>query len=277
MLILSGVLKRVVEQDPSWRINLVRRTSYLSILGGHEAVGEVGFAPADARTTASDYWAKENLGPGNQRPFQILARAFGLETPVPERLYLPGGLDDDPVLHDFLPWKPTNVMVVPTSDSRRKMARLSFWEELVQRLQGDDVLVLQIGRRNDPRVRHAYCLLGLTTPRQALSLMAKCDLVITLDSFALHGAHLVGTPTVALWGPTHHAVYGWPGQRHLQLPKACGLDELDECIGPKRNDKGRLYNSACPEGDRHCLDQLGVDRCLEVVHEVLAQSRKEPA
>ncbi|MBU1570345.1 MAG: hypothetical protein KKE00_07495, partial [Proteobacteria bacterium] len=88
-LMVSGVLKLVIENDPLRRFNLIRRTSYLSILKGHPAIAEIGYAPQDAMIMGTDYWSKEELGPNNQRAFQILARMFGLPSPIEERLYLP--------------------------------------------------------------------------------------------------------------------------------------------------------------------------------------------
>lgn len=243
MLMVSGVLKLVVDSDPSRRYNLIRRTNYLAFLKDHPAIASVGFPPRDAELVGVDYWSKETLGPGNQRPFQVLARSFGLKTPVDETLYVPGGLDDDPVLHDFIPWKDLNIMIAPASDSPRKMMPPHIWHRLVDYLLADGAFVLQAGRLQDQHIKNTYSTLGLTTPRQLLALVNRCDLVITLDNFVMHAAHLVGTRAVVAWGATHHEVYGYPEQTHLQTSKTCDLEKYDDCIGPARNQGGLLYGT----------------------------------
>lgn len=251
---LSGVLKQASERLPGKRYRLARRTGYQEFLRGHPAIEEIGFPPKDAEFARADYWSMEDLGPGPQRPYQILARGFGLETPVEETLFIP---DDhrveDPILHQFLPWEAVNVLIAPSSDSPRKVMPPDIWHVLVEMLLDDDAFVFQVGRARDQRIRNAYSLLGLTTPRQAIELVRRSSVVITADSFIMHVAHHTRTPAVVVWGPTSSHVYGYPEHMHLQLPKRCDLGEYEDCIGPGRNEGGRLYGTACPLGENHCL------------------------
>lgn len=263
MLVLSGVLKQVVDQQPNRRFNVLRRTGYGTFLRGHPAVACIACPPQGARIQRVDYWLMETMGPGLQRPFQILARGFGLPTPAPEQLYVPWEIEDDPVLWGFIPWKSRNVVIAPASDSPRKMMHPMIWDRLVHSLVLDDALVLQVGRSSDVHIRGSYSLLGLTTPRQLIALLRRADLVITSDSFVMHAAHLVGARTVVVWGPTWHEVYGYPEQVHLQAKRTCGLALGDDCIGPGRNEGGRLYTTQCPHRERHCMDLL----TPEAIHE----------
>jgi hypothetical protein len=89
MLMLSSVLKLVHDTDPARRFNLIRRTNYLTFLKGHPAIAEVGHPRQDDTVLRSDYWSIEELGAGPQRAFQVLARHYGLQTPVEEQLYIP--------------------------------------------------------------------------------------------------------------------------------------------------------------------------------------------
>jgi ADP-heptose:LPS heptosyltransferase len=255
MLMVSGVLKIFSEQHPHRQFNLIRRTRYPSIFTGHPAISAIGFPPPDAKIIGVDYWSKEPLGPGEHRPFQILARLFGLATPVAERLYLPEASPED-TLHNFIPWKKLNILIAPWSDSPRKTLPAKIWRHLVESLQSEEVLILQAGRLGDEHIVNSYSLLGLTTPRQLVSLLKRCDLVITVDNFIMHAAHLVGKKAVVMWGPTHHQVYGYPEQVHLQMPKMCGLDDGQECIGSKLSQGEKLYATPCPLGEEHCLDRL---------------------
>jgi hypothetical protein len=129
-LMLSCVLKLLHDTDPARRFNLIRRTNYLTFLKGHPAIAGIGHPPKDATLARCDYWSMEPLGPGPQRAFQVLARNFGLQTPVEERLYVPGDIPDDPLLEKAVPWKKVNVVIAPGSDSPRKMMQPMIWHEL---------------------------------------------------------------------------------------------------------------------------------------------------
>ena len=269
-LICSGVLKQVADAFPDRKYNLVRRTKYLPFLKGHPAIAAVGYPPKGAAIQGLAYWNLGQVGPGLQRPFQILARSFGLTTPVEEALYLPGDLEEDPILDGFIPWKKRNILIAPASDSPRKMMHPEIWHRLTDLLLRDGALVLQAGRQHELHIRNTYSVLGLTTPRQLVALVKKCDLVITPDNFIMHAAHLVGTPAVALWGPTHHEVYGYPGQLHIQAPKGCGLGPEDSCYLPAAGGVSR-YAEACPFKGKHCLDQLRPEEIHRAAREMLSR------
>jgi ADP-heptose:LPS heptosyltransferase len=271
-LMLSGVLKLVHDRFPDRRFNLIRRTGYLAFLKGHPAIAAVGWPEKGLSLARNDYWSMEELGPEAQRPFQVLARAFGLKTPVDERLYLPGENPTDPILMSALPWKDVNILIAPSSDSPRKVMHPALWDGLVEILKREGMFVVQAGRLHETHIRPAYSALGLTTPRQLIGLLKRCSAVVTSDSFTMHAAHLVGTPAVVLWGATNHEVYGYPEQIHLQSPKACGLGPYDDCIAPVRNDGGRVYGTPCPHGDGHCLDQLEPERIADGVRLALSAS-----
>jgi len=269
MLMVSGVLKILYDRRPSKQFNLVRRTSYVEIFKDHPIIDKIGFPDRNSKVVSVDYWSMEELGPGNQRPFQVLARAFGLSTPVEEKLYISDNIPSDSHLYSIIPWKNRNVIIAPSSDSPRKMMAPEIWHKLVDHLLSEEMLVMQVGRLGDQRIRNAYSLLGLTTPRQLIALLGKCDVVITSDNFIMHAAHMAGVRTVAIWGPTHSDVYGYPDQIHIQLPKMCEPENNEDCIGPSRNQGGRLYGTPCPLGNRHCIDQIKPAVIFESVKEAL--------
>lgn len=257
-LMLSGVLKLVYDRDPSKRFNLARRTRYSSILEGHPAIGKVGHPPKDAKIIGTDYWSHETLGPGSQRAFQILARMYGLETPIEEKLYLPVEPEDDAILNKFIPWKEKNVLISPSSESPRKMMHPMAWHIIVEKLKEQGANVMQSGRMNELRIKGAYSLLGITSPRQLIALLRKCQLVITSDNFVMHAAHLTGIPTVAFWGPTDHRVYGYAEQTHLQAPLD-HCDQKDACIGVGF---AQNYPTPCPLGEHHCINRIPMEEIL---------------
>ncbi len=251
-LMLSGVLKHVLEQDATKKFNMVKRTKYGPILEGHPAIAHIGHPLPGAKFITTDYWNDPEYGT-DRRAYQILARIFGLKTPVEERLYVPWAMEDDAALMNFIPLRKQNIIICPTSDSPRKQVGIDKWEALVERLLTAGIFIVQVGRHSDVYVRGAFNLLGLTTTRQLISLLSHFDAVITSDNFIMHAAHLRNVPAVVLWGPTSHRVYGYEGQVHFQAKPACVSS--GGCIGAGR---GTIYGTPCPESV-HCMDQINMD------------------
>jgi hypothetical protein len=267
ILMLSGVLKQVFDNNPQRQFNLARRTKYLTFLKGHPAIAQIGYPPRNATIIGTDYWAKEPLGGNDQRAFQILARAFGLKTPVKETLYIPQGQEDDPLLFGMIPWGERNVLIAPSSDSPRKTMAPELWHRLVEMLRADGFFVLQAGRLREIHIRNAYCALGLTTPYQLIALLKKFDVIVTSDNFVMHAAYLVGAPAVVLWGPTLPEVYGYEGQLHLKGQRACEFDNKKDCLTASVNNGVPVYGNPCPLGKDQCMHRIPVEEIFAAVKE----------
>lgn len=265
ILMLSGVLKLVHDANPKQKYNIVKRTKYTNFFTSHPAIGEIGYPPKDAKFIEVNYWDTEGYSTGKFRAFQILAQRFGLKTPVEEKLFLPGELDDDPVLNKLIPWKKKNVIISPSTDSPRKMMHPMAWHNIVERLNAEGVLVIQVGKIIDFHIKGTYSLLGLTTPRQVISLLRKCNFLVTTDNFIMHAAHLVGKKAIVLWGPTKSSVYGYPEHMHIEAP----LDHCqfrDECIGPGLSQN---YPTVCPLKQEHCLDKIPPEKIINAIFSFL--------
>ncbi len=88
--------------------------------------------------------------------------------------------------------------------------------------------------------------------------LARAQLLITCDSGPVHLASAVGTPALALFGPTSTVRWGPPPPgRALSLGLACS---------PCTNHGGDF----CPEGHHRCLDDLGVETVVAAAREMLA-------
>jgi ADP-heptose:LPS heptosyltransferase len=251
-LMLSGILKIIHKNDPSQRFNMVRRTGYTNIYKGHPAIAAIGFPPKDAAIIGVDYWSRENLGPGNQRAFQILARMFGLKTPIEERLFLPNEISSDPFIEEVMKSYKKIIVVAPASDSPRKVMSFNRWHALIDLLTTDGTLVVQVGRKHDPRIRNAYSLLGITTERQLVLLLRRASMAVAADNFVMHAAHLAGAPAIILWGPTRHEIYGYAEQTHFQAEPRCAHAHC--CLGPQHPEN---YPRECPEEE--------IDRCMNAI------------
>lgn len=261
-LMLSGVLKQVIERNPERKFNLIVRTKYPALLEGHPAIVRIGHPPAGAAIARTDYWSRPGFGSPDRRAYQLMAEMFDLEPPVAEQLFVPWPLADDPLLVAQLPQEPVKVAIGPSSESPRKQLDARRWEDLVALLRRAGIGVAQFGKRHDRYIRGAYNFLGITTPRQMISVLHHFDAIVTSDSFLMHAAHLRSVPAVVLWGPTDHRIYGYAGQIHLQSvpPGDCAAS----CIGP---DHVANYNTECPLGAAHCMNQLDAQAIFETVRD----------
>ena len=261
ILMLSGVMKQCLDYDPEIRFNLVRRSIYAQLLKDHPAIACAGYPPADAKVITTDYWAKEKLGKGDSRAYQVLARIFGLPTPVPEKLFLPGQIPEDKTLQRLLPdpSKPI-VSIAPSSVSPRKMFSVVIWKELVTRLKGAGFGVVQLGGSTDQYIPGAWSLLGQTTPLQLLGILKNSILLIGVDNFIMHAAHLLQMKALIIWGPTDPDVYGYPEQLHVKNP-ADDCIEKDRCLGPETPGN---YPHPCPFGEEHCMNMTGAGRLFDL-------------
>jgi lipopolysaccharide heptosyltransferase II len=101
---------------------------------------------------------------------------------------------------------------------------------------------------------NAINLIGKTTLMQLGVLIERCDLYLTCDSGPMHIAAAVGTPTIALFGPTsptRHRPYG-EGHCVIQKPVMCRP----------------CYKRKCMRKDKPNLCMMAID-AKEVVDQVL--------
>lgn len=265
ILMLSGVLKLAYDKNPLQKYNLVRRTKYSTLLKGHPAVEKIGFPPKDARFVDMNYWNVEDYESGKHRAFQLLAAAFGLETPVEEKLFIAGGFEEDPLLDKIIPWKKKNIIIAPTSDSPRKVMHPMAWHNIVERLTAEGALVIQAGKIQDIHIKGAYSLLNITSPRQLVSLIKKCNFAICSDNFIMHAAKLVEKPAIVLWGPTKPEVYGYKEHIHIKAPlDHCNMK--DECLGPRFSQN---YATMCPLMQEHCLNKIPMEKIFNAIFTLL--------
>lgn len=107
--------------------------------------------------------------------------------------------------------------------------------------------------------RSALSLAGRLSLKELAALTARAQLFIGVDSAPMHIAAAMGTPTVALFGPSGDIEWGPWGVAHRVVAsdahpcRPCGIDG---CGGGKVSD---------------CLENLPVDRVHRAVQELLAR------
>lgn len=272
MLMASSVMKLVNDRNPAKKFRIIRRSRFRSFFENHPAVLEIGHPPKDATVVSTMFWkytdkGKVEPGPGLKRPFQLLAKKFGLEVPIEEKFYYPNEVKED-VLFDYIPWKKRNIILAPSSDSHKKNMNPMKWTEITGNLADENTLVIQVGLSHDPPIKNALNVLGLTTPGQLIALLRRCDLLVGADNFVMHAAHLTSTPAVIIWGPTFPEEFGYPGHVHVKPEKECEF--IYPCMGRKNHTEITEYHKPChlPQ-EAHCLNFVNVNEVIENVKNLI--------
>lgn len=114
--------------------------------------------------------------------------------------------------HSLIPW-PSYVTVAPWTSDPRKDASLRFFRDCIDIIVHEGGLPVVItgvaghGNMTEDLLRglpdtQAMSLVGSTTLRQMLGILAGTRFLLTNDGGSLHMARLVGTPAIAAFGPT---------------------------------------------------------------------------
>ena len=140
------------------------------------------------------------------------------------------------------------VVVHPSARWRTKLWEVSRWRELAAALLAEGITVILTGSREDEKIAEGIVagmnppplsLVGRLTLKQLAAVLRDVDLMITVDSGPLHIAAAVGTPVVALFGPTDPLRTGplGPGRilrRELPcspcLQRRCRIDDTYRCM-----------------------------------------------
>ena len=156
--------------------------------------------------------------------------------------------------------------------------RWPYYPELAQQL-ADHAAVVVVGGQDDVGLgeeirraaeggggrRRAVNACGQLTLRQSAALIGKALLLVTNDSAPLHLATAMGTPIVALFGPTV-TEFGFGPLRPGDV--ALGIDELPcrpcSSHGPPQ----------CPLGHHRCMRELTVEAVIAAIEELGALRRR---
>ena len=93
------------------------------------------------------------------------------------------------------------------------------------------------------------------------SLIKRCKVYITPDSAPMHIASALGTPFIALFGPTDPARHVAPSKNHIVIKK-------DLKCSP-------CYNPNCSKGFK-CMSAIEVEEVFTAVKNILSKSEGLP-
>jgi heptosyltransferase-2 len=144
-------------------------------------------------------------------------------------------------------WRPERFAAVGDALARARDAEVVILGAASDRALGEAIAAQMTSH---PRV-----LCGQTTLAELIAILADAELLITNDSGAMHVAAALGTPLVAVFGPTDWRETAPVGARHrlVREPVHCAPCLLRDC-----------------PIDHRCMTAVSVERVLGAAREVLA-------
>ena len=113
---------------------------------------------------------------------------------------------------------------------------------------------------------HAVNACGRLALREAAALVGRAAVLVTNDSAPLHFAAAVGTPVVAVFGPTAPAQgFGPRGPRDVVVQHRAMPCRPCSSHGPQ----------VCPLGHHRCMTEIGVETVLHALEETGALHRRD--
>jgi ADP-heptose:LPS heptosyltransferase len=166
---------------------------------------------------------------------------------------------------------------VSAANGRAKRWPVEHWAALGDRLIAElGVRFALMGAENDRPLTRAVQeamgerpidLAGATTLPQLVALLARAQLVVSGDSGPLHIARAVGTPIVAIYGPTDPAISGPVGSPAIVLRRDLWCSP---CYNPRATAECRYGNPICMQGVRP-------DQVFDAARHLLERERRPAA
>ena len=166
------------------------------------------------------------------------------------------------------------VLVHPTSRFAYKCWQAERMAELIDRIEaaGKRVLITCAPDAGERRMVDAILakthskpasLAGALTLKELAASIAAARMFIGVDSAPMHMAAAVGTPLVALFGPSNQGVWGpWMVEhRIVSTRQTCQPCQLRGCGDGQLSD---------------CLYEIGVEQAWSAVHQILALAHSVP-
>jgi ADP-heptose:LPS heptosyltransferase len=152
---------------------------------------------------------------------------------------------------------------------------LAYWDALVEKIRTSlGVRVLHIGAskhfregaRKERPVAGAEDCRDVFTLIETLQIIARCQMLVGIDSGMIHGAVAFGLPVVGVFGPT---------SPQLRLPpkKSAGMTADVPCLGCHHRHPRLHWQAGCPF-DIRCMKNLLPDNVFEKVRQLLPLARQ---
>ena len=144
------------------------------------------------------------------------------------------------------------VVLAPGAAHFTKRWPLDHWRAAAQRMRDRGVALVTVGGAEDRPLGEALAPLavntaGMTSLQQTGALLARARLVVSGDTGVMHMATGVGTPVVALFGPTVQQFGFFPYRGRAEV-----LERSLDC-----RPCSVMGGDRCPMGHHRCLQDIG--------------------
>lgn len=157
----------------------------------------------------------------------------------------------------------------PGGSGRWKTKRwdLRRWAQLCNALAKRQCQVVVVGGKEELALGEALkqttnppplIVIGQTSLMELACLIKRCAVFVAHDSSSLHVAAAVGTPTIALFGPTDP-------QRHLPPHFSGAVIKKDVFCSP-------CYSTRCRTITHACMNRIGVEEVLRAILDQMAET-----
>lgn len=110
-------------------------------------------------------------------------------------------------------------------------------------------------------------LAGKTNLKVFFALIARSDLLITIDTSSVHIAAALKIPTVVLYGPTNHVVWGpWENEYQIMIKK---ILPCDPCL----TDFGQKFN--CVHKNFPCIQQIMPEEVIGAAERLIGKDKNK--
>ena len=277
ILIMTGVIDGLKKKYPEAAIYVATQPQFFNILDGNPQVKKV----LEYHESMLNYRAYESFAM-YEGIFHMLFNPYIITQRIPHwihgghgewlgRCYADMchveygnqwiGMDDS--IYEKYPQLKEQDYITVHSQSRQDPKDYDYVEDAVKRIKNK--LIVQVGGSRDKKldIPNVLDLRGQTTPQQLASVLAFADMHFGMDSFPMHVAVLMQTPTVALFGGTY-AKQG-TNPKTAQFLHAIETQDRGPCVTS-------CHLSECEakkRGFEKCINHITVDHVVEKIGEVI--------
>lgn len=140
------------------------------------------------------------------------------------------------------------------------------WREVCRGLHARGYHVVELGRDGEA-LGAGLNLVGRTTVREAAAVLKRVKLLLCSDSGLMHLSLAVGTPVVALFGPTE------PSILVRDEPKFHPVPIERECRGCWNVSQTMKEPGICPLGIEPCMDAIPIETVWAEIEAVMSPGR----